>query len=319
MSTVPRVSDGAEIQRTILPRRRRPLTLLELSKRIEPVIADWIAAAAEWPDINLGESKCVTFQTRLPGGGTFFVRFWSEPRSGLLCEIPSGLQDEPLREAMRSSAAAWAEQHGMEIQGAAENFRGRFAMDTDRAIAVLAELVVEAFVVLVNYQGLTPLVAVLVHDSRADKTHTLDSFSEEEVARVFQSLGFRVEPSAFAYEDGDEDPEFKCWKAGVESVVTMMDPLPGYRLYRRVRFSAELPITNRAALLSLKRGTEVTDDMNMVVISGIHAFNGGVTQAWLVERVAEWDIALAEHRRDMRLDRKAKSAAPQNAPPETVH
>lgn len=309
------------ISRVILPARRRPKSYPDLVPRLEPLIAEWITAATDWPDLALGQARVLAFETRLRGGATFFVRFWLEPGALLVCDIPSGHEDAALRAALLPSAVPWAAQHHMILGGAAQTYRSLVAADTELEIAAAAAFVLETFVTCIGYAGLTPLVVNLAHENRSSWTDTLDSFSEEEVARVFQSFGFRVTPSLPVPDDGIEDPEpeFTCKKAGIETIVAMMDPLPGSRLYRRMRFDADLPATDKEVERSRKRGQLVTDDMTMLSISGIHAFTGGVSPEWLVERVRDWDNALKEHRREIRREGKRRRAAPPAEPPETIH
>jgi hypothetical protein len=319
MSVIPRIEQEGEISRVILPARRRPKPYPDLAHRIEPVIADWVRAAADWPELALGQARVLAFETPLPGGTTFFVRFWSEPGAPLVCDVPSGHEDSALRAAFLPSAVPWAERNKMVIDGPAHTYRALVPAATELDIETAAAFVLETFIEFIGYAGLTPLVATLAHENRSSWTDTLDSFTEDEVARVFQSFGFRVTPSLSAPDDGIEEPEFVCTKAGIESVIAMMDPAPGSRLYRRVRFDADLPATEKEMERSRKRGQLVTDDMTMVSISGIHAFTGGVTAEWLIERVRDWDKALKEHRREMRREGKRKRAEPAFEPPETIH
>lgn len=317
MRQVPLVVDGDCISRIILPARRRPKSYPTLVRKLEPVIAAWIASAVDWPDLGLGQSRMLVFETRLPGGATFFVRFWSEPGAPLLCEAPSGIQDDALRAVLFASAPRWAEHNHLVISGNAQNYRGQMQVGSKLLIEATAAIVVDAFVESIGYAGHTALAATLAHSDRRGLASTLDSFTEEEVARVFASFGFDVTPSASSPNDGIDEPEFICSKDGITTVVAMMDSVPDHRLYRRVRFDADLPITERDVERSQKRGEALTDDMTMVAISGIHAFTGGVTPEWLVERVRDWDTMLHEHRREM--PRERKRAARKGSPSVTVH
>ena len=315
MPLIPRVQHGEEISRTILPARRRPLAADDLVRKLEPVMADWVAAAADWDGLGLGESRCLVFETDLADGVTFFVRFWSEPMAPLLCEVASGRGDNALAARLLPGAHQWMEAGGFAIQGERQNYRGHVPIETADGIASAAAFAASALIAVAGYQGLTPLYAMLAHDSRALWQDTLDSFTEEEVARVFAAAGFRIswtDPEAL-------EPVFNCRKAGTESTIRLLDPAPGTRLYRRVHFSADLPMIHAVADICRKEGKEVSANDTMVSISGFHAFTGGVTREWLVERVHEWDRALAEHRRELRRERKDKSKRPATPTTETIH
>src|SRR5688500_18602648 len=166
MSRVPRINGGDQISRMILPARRRPLDPTGLKRKLEAVMAEWIAAATDWKDLGLGESRCLVVQTPLAADTTFCVRMWSEPHSRLLCEIPSGRQDKRLRQLMLNDGARWAEGRGLSISGAQENYRGTMPIMGAIDIATVAVFVVDALISIIGYEGLTPLFATLAHDSR---------------------------------------------------------------------------------------------------------------------------------------------------------
>ena len=312
---VPRAGD--EIVRTILERRRRALDPPALAKRLEGVIAEWIRAATTWESLALGESRCLVFDTALAEGVTFSIRFWSEPSAPLLCELPSGRQEPALAKFFRPGAEEWVESHGFRIRGQFENYRRSVPATTEHEVAAAAALVVDALVSMIDYQGASRLVAALAHDYRWQALIALDSFSESEIARAFHFAGFRID--WIVDESGEivDPPAFHCVKGGTESLIQMIDPLPGTRLYARARFSAELEMTEREADEHRRDGTIPSDAQGMFTISAIHAFTGGVTEAWLRARIREWDEALAEQRRALRRDRKRPSRA--TPPSETIH
>ena len=315
MTMIRRVRHGEEISRVILPARRRPLAPQALAAKLEPLVADWLAAVSDWEGLGLGESRCLVFETDIGPDVTFFVRFWSEAKAPLLCEVPSGREDAALAAFLPADAEAWMEARGFAIHGERQNYRGHIPTDNPEDVAAAAAFAVATLVAMVGYQGLTPLWALLAHDTRAQLHYTLDSFTEEEVARVFMAEGFRVtwiDPEAV-------EPVFLCRKSGTDSLVRLMDQAPGTRLYRRVHFSAELPVNDAAVRIAVEQGDSPEPGDSMVSISGFHAFTGGVTLDWLSERVREWDRALAEHRREMRRARKDKRRGPAAPPSETIH
>jgi hypothetical protein len=84
-------------------------------------------------------------------------------------------------------------------------------------------------------------------------------------------------------------------------------------LFRRIRLSAdlELPEAERRQAGEVPEGAEP-----VATVSVVHAFGGGVTVEWLVERMREWDEVLAAHRRELRQRRTAKTIT---APEATIH
>ena len=163
MPTLPRVNNGKLICRTILKARRRPKSYPTLVRRLEPKILEWVRGATDWQDADVGQSRVLIFETPLPNGSTFFVRFWSEPRMPLLCEIPSGIQDDALRVCLSNMADWWPTHNGMRISGVAQNFHGQFAVDSDFLKEVVAAFVVETFTECIRFKGHTPLIGTLAH------------------------------------------------------------------------------------------------------------------------------------------------------------
>ena len=166
MRAVPRVVNGTVITRTILRARRRPKSYPTLVRRVEPAVLEWINCATDWPDVSVGEARVLIFETPLPNGATFFVRLWSEPRMPLLCEIPSGIQDDALRGALTGMARWRPQQAGMTIEGSAQNFFSRIPIDSELLKGAAAAFVLEMFVDCIGYKGPTPLVATLAHGDR---------------------------------------------------------------------------------------------------------------------------------------------------------
>lgn len=317
MARIPRVSGGDQISRVILPARRRPLDPTALKRKLEPVMAEWIAAATDWKDLGLGESRCLVVETDLTPDTTFSVRMWSEPQAPLLCEVPSGRQDKRLRQRMLGDGAQWVEDRGLTISGVHENYRGTLPIKGAIDVATVAVFVVDALILMIGYDGSTPLFATLAHDSRHQWNDTLDSFSETEVERAFRSAGFTIHWAQTDAGEPVDPPEFLGRKAGTDSLISLMDPVPGLRLYRRVRFAADLPLSDEDAAEYRRRDDLPPDAVGIVTISAIHAFSGGVTKGWLLERVREWDQALREHRREARRQRKRKAAT--RVTSETIH
>jgi hypothetical protein len=231
----------------------------------------------------------------------FSIHFWSEPGAPLLCQVASGRRDEELRRMLRPDSARWAEARGCKIGGAGEDYRCPFPIDTPGDIPAAARFVVDALIAVAGYEGQTRLVAALAHDNRSRFGGVYDSFSETELARAFANHGFRVEWLETQPGELVDPPAFRASKAGTDSFVQMMDPIPGQRLYGSVRFGAEVSMTAEAGMLGL---------------GAIHAFTGGVTADWLMQRVHEWDEGLAEHRRTVKRDRKRKGSP---SPFNTVH
>jgi hypothetical protein len=75
------------------------------------------------------------------------------------------------------------------------------------------------------------------------------------------------------------------------------DRVDGENLYRRVDFSADVVLSDeqREDLRQASGGTH--GDEPVGTIAGVHAFGGGVTIDWLIERITGWDEVLREQQR----------------------
>ena len=109
--------------------------------------------------------------------------------------------------------------------------------------------------------------------------------------------------------------EGRCRKRGVSTLVEFREDVPDEDLYGSIRLSADVPLPpdERERLLASPDAPEGAEPF--AEVSVVHRFGGGVTLDWLIERVQEWDTALAQGRREAR--RRPRVAAP--AVGETVH
>ena len=91
-----------------------------------------------------------------------------------------------------------------------------------------------------------------------------------------------------------EPPAFYARKRGTESVIQLMDPVDDCRLYRRMRFDTSVPMSPAEAEEYRRRGALPPEGEARMGISGIHTCIGGVTRAWLLELVRDWDQMLSD-------------------------
>jgi hypothetical protein len=276
---IPRVVDNQQISRIVLPARRRPREAAAMTEALRPIVAAWIRAAADWPDVALGESRCLIFDTTLPSGEPQWVRMWFEAEAPLLYKTQSG--------------------------GGRIPFAG--PQDAER----IAALVADDFVSKRGYRGETPMVATLAHDTRCERHETLDSFTDDEVARAFRAEGFAIEwIMAECGGHRAEPPAFYARKGGTESIIQLMDAVPNCRLYRRVCFDTSLPMPPHEAEEYRRRGELPVEGDARLGISGIHSCIGGVTRTWLLELVRDWDRMFNDPTRGARFGRRPAAGTP---------
>ena len=306
---VPRVVDKQKIARIILPARCHPRGAAAITDTLRPVVAEWIRAASDWPDLALGETRCLIFDTTLPSGAPGCVRLWFESDTPLLYDTPSG--------GLRPNAAMWARDHGLLLSLDGESYNGYLAFAGPQDADRIATLVAGILVSMGGYRGLSPIVATIAHTSRCDTQPTLDAFSDDEVARAFRSEGFATEwVMAPCGNHRTDPPAFYARKRGTESVIQMMDEVADFRLYRRMRFDTSVPMPPQEAEEHRRRGELPAEGEARLGISGIHSCIGGVTRTWLLELVRDWDRMFSDPTHGVRFGRRPAAGAPAS---KTVH
>jgi hypothetical protein len=245
-----------------------------------------------------------------------YVQFWSEPLEPVVWEVSSGRWNPPADEWLAGERAKRIEALGFAIDGNAENYHRTVEIETAADIADVAKAVVKIFLDGFDYRGTRQIRAKMTYQGRSKAQATYDSFTPEDVSKVFAGLGFRVE-EPIAQDDEEEAPVMiRCRKRGTNTVVQFDEQVGDENLYRRVRFASDvvLPEEERQRLIASHEAPEGAEPV--VRISVVHPFGGGVTLGWLVERIREWDAMLAEHRRAARRGGKRAAVA---ATPDTVH
>jgi hypothetical protein len=314
------IERGDAIERTIFEASATKLSATELHRRLDSTLAAYIRAACVWDeDAALGDHRFVVFSTNLAADVPVALQFWSEPFGRVLCEVSSGMWNPTSDSWIANDRAERVRVFGFERGGEAQHFQQEFVVETPAHVRQLARLVVEILARAFDYRGETPLATKMAFEGRSELRDTYDAFSPEEVMRVFSVLGYDVDEAMSEEDDQPLDPPMlRCRKYGIESIVLLDERVPGEDLYRRARFSGQLEMP-AGDLDKYPRPAGVPNDgrVPFMTVSNVHSFGGGVTFEWLIERVREWDLALAEHRRDARRGRKRKSRRTPKA--ETVH
>jgi hypothetical protein len=161
-----------------------------------------------------------------------------------------------------------------------------------------------------DYRGTRPIEARMEYAGRSRPNTTYDSFTPEDVVKVFAILGFRVEE---AVKDEVTPPLIRCRKRGTYTQVEFDEPVGDDDLFRRIRFSASLELPEEERRRMKDRADAPEGAEPVATVSVVHSFGGGVSLEWLMERIREWDEVLAENRREVRRAVKAAADRP------TVH
>jgi hypothetical protein len=300
------IARGDTLERVIFKGSRKALNRRDLHLALEPIVRLWISANCSWDSLFIGDYRFLIFSMEVAPETEVYVQFWSEPMETVAWEVSSGKRNPPTDEWLAGDRARRIEGLGFAIGGNAENYYRTVPIVTAADVAAVAKAVVKIFYTGFDYRGTRPIRARMVHDGRSETKAAYDSFTPEDVSKVFAGLGFRVEEAV--EEDDEVPPMIRCRKRGTYTLV-QFDERVAENLFRRIRLEAdvELPREERERLKSSPDAPEGAEPV--ATVSVVHPFGGGVTLEWLIERIQEWEAVLAEHRREVRRGRADKVAA----------
>jgi hypothetical protein len=306
------IEQGQTIQRVIFRGTRRPMTQRVLYQALEPLFRAWIRAAVSWKGAAIGDYRFVVFAVNVSPKAHAYVQFWSEPGEPVLVEVSSGRWNKHLAKWLGAERVERIRAFGFGLGRGLQNFQREVTIESPSDVYTLAREVADIFWTAFDYRGTAPVHVQLTHESRAELAPTLDSFTPEDVAKLLSIAGFRVDQGTAKAESGDETPVLRCVKHGIASVVAFDDRVKKQNLYRRASFSAELMVPTS----ELEPGSfdpDATEEGTVEsTASTVHAFDGGVTAQWLLNRIAEWDLMLKVTRAKVRRLRRTPAAAAAN-------
>lgn len=296
----PLIDKGEELDAVILRPVRRALSRGALQSALGPAVRAWLRAACMWDDLEIGDYRFVVFSFSPAPNVQVFVQFWSEPLEPVKWSESSGRWHAP-RQKWLAGRDRRIEASGFTIAEGTENYsrevRISSAADVTRVAREVVNILYDAF----DYRGLEPLTAKLLHEGRSLEQPTFDAFTPEDVSKLFAASGFRVEEAITDDEEVQEPPMIRCRRRGMFTVVEFIDQVEDQNLFRRVRFSAEFTVTEEQARAFGSAPDASTEGADPVLsVSVVHAVRGGVSLAWMVQRIGEWDAMLTEHRRELR-------------------
>lgn len=308
------VGRGESIDRVIFKGSPKAMSRRELHVALEPIFRPWIRAVSTWDPGAIGDYRFLVLDMQVAPETFVYVQFWSEPLEPVIWEVSSGRANPPTDEWLAGESAARIEALGFTIGGRAGKYRRTVGISSAAEVGAIAKAVVNVFLDGFEYRGSAPIRAELTGGGRAQIHETLDAFTPEDVSKVFAGLGFRVEkPVERADDEGEGGPPvIRCRKRGTDTIVAFEERVGEENLYRRVQFTADLPLPQEERRKLLAAPDAPADAEPIAVVSVVHPFGGGVTVNWLIERITEWETVLAEHRRLVRRSSTTAFAAPES-------
>ena len=282
---------GTSLDGTIFEPRRRPMTRPELHRALDSVMREWIDLTCVWHEGGLGDHRFVVFTIDVTPTAQAYLQFWAEPQGHVEWEVSSGRWNPPTDKWIAGERAQRIESFGFAIGGQAKNYARSVRIRTDADVARTARTVVDIFYDGFDYRGTQALNVHFACQGRSLTAEVLDTVSVDDLGMIFTARGFTV---ARAPRDTAALPVLLCEKLGGVTAVRF-----GARakagLYRRATFSADLKLTlEQAARLGYTPSQDLSPTLPQTfVVKTLLEFSGGVTEAWIVQRIAEWDAMMA--------------------------
>ena len=310
----PVIEKGVELEAVVFGPVKRPLNRSELQSALGPVVRAWLGATCQWDELAIGDYRFVVFAFSPTPKVEVYVQFWSEPMEPVAWEVSSGRWHGP-RDKWLAGRTQRIEAFGFTLADGTENYTREVWIRSSADMTRVAREVVDIFYDAFDYRGQQPFTAKLVHEGRAEEQPVFNAFTPEDVSKLFAASGFRVEEAVTDDGEMQDPPALRCRKRGLFTIVEFDDQVEGENLYRRLRFSADLPASAEEVAALGSPPPDAPEGAEPVVsISVVHPVGGGVTLAWLIERIGEWDAVIAARWRELRPGRRRRAVIP-----DTVH
>jgi hypothetical protein len=305
------VARGETLERVLFEGSRTEMSRRDLHVALEPIVRRWIHAACSWDELAIGDYRFIIFGLDVAPETQLYVQFWSEPAEDVVWEVSSGKWNPPADEWLAGERARRIEALGFAIGGNADNYHRVVPVRNAADVAAIAKAVVRIFYDGFDYRGQAPISVTLAYEGRSEPNLTFESFTPEDVTKVLTTLGFRVEELGEREDADDEAPDsvvLRCRRKGTTTLVELGHRVEGENLYQAARLAADVKPTREQLQNLFAENPPPADAEPVLTISTVLAFDGGVTLGWLIQRMADWEIALAEHRRAQR--RSTRRAVP---------
>ena len=309
-----RPETGSSIEGVIFPARAAVLSRTALHRALDRSVRSWLAAVCTWDEgWSLGDHRFAAFYFKPTPATHVYVQFWSEPLEPVLWEVCSGRAHEATGDWIGSERAERIRTFGFEIGGPAENFRRQVDIDSPADLTSVARTVVDILYAAFDYRGAQPLHVEFGSGTRAEVQPVYESLTPEDLMKLMARRGFIVMDAS----GDDDEPVLQFRKRGIPTTVELGERVEGGRLFAALSLTCEMEPRPEDVerLTRLAERLPPGDGQPRVRLGTSLSLSGGVTAAWLDERIAEWDQMTRTFKRGVRRGAKIRRAAVS----ETVH
>jgi hypothetical protein len=293
------IERGDEVSGVLFPGTRTPMTQAQLRRTLAPVVARWIKAACLWDrTAAMGDHRFVIFSIAVAPKVQVYVQLWSEPGEPVLWEVSSGKSDPPADKWLSGERSRRIEAFGFEIGGEAENFLKEVEIATPVHANQVARAVVDIFYACFDYRGLQALDGFMVYESRAVPDFTYDSFTPEDLLKILANCGFAAE----VVDDNERAPVIHAVRRGTETRVVCTHRVEDERLFQTALLTSEVEVSPELADEVRDAAAPIVrqEDLPVMTLGTTLMFDGGVTVAWVMQRLRDWDAMTWEARKTSR-------------------
>ena len=286
----PVLNRDEEVDATLFPGRKKPMSRVELMRALAPAFANWIKATCLWDDTAaIGDYRFGILAAKVAPRVHVYVQFWSEPGEPVLWEVSSGHWNPPTDKWLAGERSKRIQAMGFEIGGQAENFHREVVVQTAAEATRIARSVVDIFYNGFDYRGLSPIEAHLSYESRGEPALTYDNFSPEDLIKILEACDFRITAM-----DGDDDaPIIRAARRGIETTITCVERVDDEHLYRHALLTADVEVPPDIAAAVTDAAAAVIDGApNVIRLGTTLMFDGGVTVGWVVRRLEDWEAMM---------------------------
>ena len=285
---------GSSFEGTIFGPRRRPLTRADLHRALDPVMREWIDVTCVWHEGGIGDHRFVVFTIDVAPEVQAYLQFWADPLGHVEWEVSSGRWNPPTDTWIAGERAQRIESFGFVIGGHAKNYARSVRIRTDADVARTARTVVDIFYDGFDYRGAQAIDVHFACEGRSLLTEVLDTVSVDDLDMLFTARGFTVESAPRSTSGPAALPMLHCQKLGVVTAVRFDARAAKPGLYRRATLTADLDLTlEQATRLGYAPPPDTPPTPQTFVVKTMLEFSGGVTEAWIVQRISEWDAMIA--------------------------
>jgi hypothetical protein len=251
----------------------------------------WPDAADHW---TIGDFRFSIVEFEPAPDASLYVQIWSEPHEPVLIEVSSGNWNPGAVKYIWRNQRKALEQRGFRLGGTARNFQKEIVVSSPDDAETLAKEILEICYDVFEYRGKQPLTTTLHRDSRAELQPIHVALTPEDFVKLADQGGF----SASVVTGDSDSPLIVMQRGRFRSTAELTSKTSGnlfasvvVRALVRDKSSQPVIFTDEHVTLPVPIRL-IADAEGRVMAEMCFMLDGGVTTAWIVNRLARWKAAV---------------------------